>query len=37
MRYRFRHDDGYIGPREQARLQHRLNHSSRHIYRARHN
>ena len=37
LRYRFRHNDGHIGPREQARLQHRLNHTSRDIYLARHN
>jgi hypothetical protein len=37
LRYRFRHNDGHIGPRERTRLQHRLNHTSRHIYRARHN
>lgn len=37
QRYRFRHNDGHLGPRERAVLQHRLNHASRHIYRARHN
>lgn len=37
LRQRFRHNDGDLGPREQARLQHRLNHTSRHMYRARHN
>ena len=37
MRYNFRHNDGHLGPRERARLHHRLNHTSRSIYRARHN
>jgi hypothetical protein len=37
MRHRFRQNDGHIGPRERARLQHRLNHTSRGIYRSRHN
>lgn len=36
-RYRFVHNDGHLGPRERARLQHELNHTSRDIYRARHN
>jgi len=36
-RYRFIHNDGHLGPRERFRLQHELNHSSRAIYRARHN
>jgi len=36
-RYRMRHDDGHLSWQERARLQHRLNKSSRHIYRARHN
>ena len=37
LRHRFRHNDGYLGPRERTRLQHRLNESSRQIYWARHN
>lgn len=37
LRHRFRHNDGHLGPRERARLQHRLNDSSRQIYWARHN
>ena len=28
--------DGYLGPRERARLQHQLNHQSRDIYRQTH-
>lgn len=34
---RFRADDGRLGPRERARLDRRLDRSSRHIHRARHN
>lgn len=37
LRSRFVQNDGHIGPRERAVLQHRLNHTSRSIYRARHN
>ena len=36
-RYRFSHNDGHLGPRERVHLQHEINHSSRDIYRARHN
>jgi hypothetical protein len=34
--YRFRHNDGHLGPRERTRLQHDLNGVSRDIYRDRH-
>jgi hypothetical protein len=34
---RFRRNDGQLGPRERARLDRRLDHSSAHIHRARHN
>ena len=34
--YRFRYNDGHLGRRERAILQHRLNNLSRNIYRARH-
>jgi len=37
LRSRFLHNDGHIGPRERGVLEHRLNHTSRDIYRARHN
>ncbi len=37
MRSNFRHNDGHIGSYERARLYHRLNHTSRSIYRTRHN
>ena len=32
-----KHNDGHIGPREFIYLNHELNHSSRHIYRLKHN
>jgi hypothetical protein len=34
---RMRADDGVLGPRERLRLDDKLDRSSRHIYRARHN
>jgi hypothetical protein len=34
---RSRRDDGHLGPVERGRLDHMLDRSSRHIYRARHN
>lgn len=37
MEHRFRANDGRLGPRERAKLDRRLDRSSRHIYRARHN
>jgi hypothetical protein len=36
-RYRFRHDDGHLGPVERARLQQDLNEASRDIHQDRHN
>ncbi len=36
-RYRFRHNDGHLGPAERARLQARLNETSQDIYQDRHN
>lgn len=36
LRSRFLHNDGHIGPRERRILEHRLNHTSRDIYRDRH-
>lgn len=35
--YRYRHNDGHLGPRERADLRRDLNRSSRHIYRGKHN
>jgi hypothetical protein len=34
---RSRRDDGHLGPVERGRLDHMLDRSSRHIYRAKHN
>lgn len=36
LEQRLRSDDGRLGPRERVRLDRRLDASSRHIYRARH-
>ena len=37
LRSRFLHNDGHLGPRERGVLRHRLDHTGRSIYRARHN
>ena len=34
--YRYRHNDGSLGPRERADLRHDENHASRSIYRQKH-